>query len=100
MVSKKENMNERILFLLNRYPLQLTDVRDSFKIYFHEMEKLLPVERIFEKLEENRLRCPENQFPEFVVKMNLLWSEKSFNCQKYLKNGKKLVSTSQKTHFH
>ena len=50
MVSKKENMNESISFHLNRNPLQLTVVRDSFKTYFNEMEKLLPVERIFEKL--------------------------------------------------
>ena len=38
---------------------------DSLKIFFHKMEKLLPVERIFEKLEKNG----ENEG--FVVKINL-----------------------------
>ena len=28
-------------------------MQDSFKIYFHEMEKLLPVEKMFQKLETN-----------------------------------------------
>ena len=41
-------MNEEISFLL---PLAV--IKDSFKIYFYEMEKLLPVERIFEELEQN-----------------------------------------------
>ena len=36
----------------------------------------------------------------FVVKINLHSAEKSFNWQEYLKNEKKLVSTSQKTRFH
>ena len=61
------------------------------------MEKLLPVERIFEKLEKNG----ENEG--FVVKINLHYAEKSLNCQEYLKSGKKNwfplakqpVSTSQ-----
>ena len=26
-------------------------IKDSFKIYFHKMEKLLPMEELFEKLE-------------------------------------------------
>ena len=43
-------MNDSISFHLNRNPLQLTVVRYSFKTYFDEMEKLLPVEMIFEKL--------------------------------------------------
>ena len=47
MVSNKENINERISFPVNRNPLQLTVIKDSFKIYFQEMEKMLPVERIF-----------------------------------------------------
>ena len=55
MVSNKENMNERISFSLNRNPLPLTVINDLFKIYFHEMEKLLAAERIFENLEENGL---------------------------------------------
>ena len=53
MVSNKENINERISFPVNRNPLPLTVIKDSFKICFHEIEKLLPVERIFEKLKEN-----------------------------------------------
>ena len=32
---------------------QLALIKDSFRIYFHEMEKLLLVERIFEELEQN-----------------------------------------------
>ena len=43
-------MNERILFPLKRNPLPLTVIKDLFKIYIHEIEKLLPVERIFDKL--------------------------------------------------
>ena len=35
-------------------PLPLVVIKDSFKIYFHEMEKLLPVERTFEELEQNQ----------------------------------------------
>ena len=41
----------------------MTLIKDSFKIYFHEMEKLLPVERIFEELKisfhqpEQRICC-------------------------------------------
>ena len=40
-------------------------------MYFHEMEKLLPVEKIFDELEENGFHEPENQFPLARVK-NLL----------------------------
>ena len=32
-------------------PLAL--ITDLFKIYFHEMEKLLPIEGAFEQLEQN-----------------------------------------------
>ena len=28
-------------------------IKDSFKIYFHKMEKLLPMEELFEKLKQN-----------------------------------------------
>ena len=39
-------------------------MKDSFKIYFHEtIERIFPVERIFEKLEQNGFHQPENQFP-------------------------------------
>ena len=34
-------------------PLPLAVIKDLFKIYFHEMEKLLPVEKISEQLEQN-----------------------------------------------
>ena len=37
-------------FPLNRKSI---DNKGLFKIYFHEMEKLLPIERIFEELEQN-----------------------------------------------
>ena len=42
--------------------MPLAVIKDSFKIYFHEMEKLLPVERISEELEERGFHEPENQF--------------------------------------
>ena len=32
--------------------LPLAVIKDSFKIYFHEMKKLLPVKGLFEKLEQ------------------------------------------------
>ena len=63
----KENMNERISFLLNRKAV----IKYLFKMYFHEMEKLLPVERIFDELEQNGFHEPENQFPLARIK-NLL----------------------------
>ena len=46
-------MNERILLPLNENPLPLTVINDLFKICFHDMEKLLSVEEIFEKLKQN-----------------------------------------------
>ena len=42
-------------------PLAVT--KDSFKIYFQEMEKLLPIEGIFEILTHNDFHYPENHFP-------------------------------------
>ena len=45
-------MNETISFQIIRNPL-LAIAKDSFKIYFHEMEKLLPIEGISEKLKQN-----------------------------------------------
>ena len=58
----------------------------SFKIYFHEMEKLFPLDEIFEKLEPNGFHYPENQFP--LDKMKNLLKNKftlngknSFSCQ-------------------
>ena len=53
MVSKKISMKEYRSHQTEN-PLPLIVIKDSFKICFHEMEKLLPVKRIFEKLEENR----------------------------------------------
>ena len=50
----KENMNKRISFsfpIENLLPLAV--IVDSFKICFNKVEKRLPVERIFEKLEQN-----------------------------------------------
>ena len=40
-------------------PLPLAVLKDSFKIYFHEMEKLL-MEGLFEKLEQYCFHVPEN----------------------------------------
>ena len=70
-------MNERISFPLNRKSvLPLTVIKDSFKMYFHEMEKLLPVERIFEEFEMKwfpvaRKSVFTSQNKGFVVKTNL-----------------------------
>ena len=61
-------MTERISFPENLLPLAV--IKDSFKIYFHEMEKLLPVKRISEELEQNGFRQPENQFPLARIKIN------------------------------
>ena len=50
----KENMNKRISFPFSiENPLPLAVIVDSFKICFNKVEKRLPVERIFEKLEQN-----------------------------------------------
>ena len=52
MVSKKIWMQEyRSYWKDNSLPLAV--IKDSFKIYFHQMEKLLPVEEILEELEQN-----------------------------------------------
>ena len=48
--------------------MPLTVVKDSFKIYFNEMEKLLLVEKIFEELEQNGFHWPDNQFPVARIK--------------------------------
>ena len=52
MVSKKIWMKEYRSHQTEN-SLLLAVIKDSFKIYFHEMEKLLTVERIFEELEQN-----------------------------------------------
>ena len=46
-------MNEKILLLRNRKSDDTEGKKDSFKIYFHEMEKLFPLNGILEKLEPN-----------------------------------------------
>ena len=61
-------MKGRISFSLNRNPLPLTVIKGSFKIYFHEMEKLLLVEKIFEELEQNGFHWPDTQFPVARIK--------------------------------
>ena len=50
MVSNKCEWNYIVSIIRN--PL-LAIIKDSFKIYFHEMEKLLPMEGISEKLKQN-----------------------------------------------
>ena len=52
MVSKKMWMKE-YRFHKTENLLPLAVVKDSFKLYFREMEKLLPMEEIFEILEQN-----------------------------------------------
>ena len=49
-------------------PLPLAVLKDSFRIYFHEMEKLLPLEWIFEELEQSAFNGPENQFSLATIK--------------------------------
>ena len=80
--------------------MPLAVIKDLFKIYFHEMEKLFPVESIFEELKQRGFHQPENQFQRFVVNINLQYAQKSFNYKEYLKMKKKMVSTSQATRFH
>ena len=53
-------MRERISFPQTKKFFATGHNKDSLKIYFHEMEKLLPVEGLFEKLEENGVHWPEN----------------------------------------
>ena len=79
-------MNERILFPLKRNPLPLTVIKDLFKIYIHEIEKLLPVERIFDKLEKKWLGLPRksvftSQNKEFPLKINLFWRKKALTAK-------------------
>ena len=50
----------------------MTLIKDSFKIYFHEMEKLLPVEKVFDD-----------------------WKKMVFTSQKMVSTGHRMVSTSQ-----
>ena len=38
-------------------------MKDSFKIYFQEMEKLLQMEGKFELLKQNVFQWPKNPFP-------------------------------------
>ena len=52
-VLKQKNLNGKISIPLTENPLPLGALKDSFKTYFHEMEKLLPMERLFKKLEQN-----------------------------------------------
>ena len=52
-VLKQKNLNGKISIPLTENPLPLGTLKDSFKTYFHEMEKLLPMERLFKKLEQN-----------------------------------------------
>ena len=44
-------------------PLPLAVKKDSFEIYFQELEKLLPMEGIFEILEQNNFHQIEDSFP-------------------------------------
>ena len=69
--------------------MPLAVIKDLFKIYFHEMEKLFPVESIFEELKQRGFHQPENQFQRFVVNINLQYAQKSFNYKEYLKMKKK-----------
>ena len=44
-------MNERLLFPQNLLPL--AEIKDWCKINFREMEKLIPMEGMFKKLDQN-----------------------------------------------
>ena len=48
-----EYMNKRILFPPYRKFVVVGRIKDSFKIYFHEIEKLLPMRQLFEKLKQH-----------------------------------------------
>ena len=41
----------------------MTVIKDSFKIYFQDMEEPLPMEGALELLEQNVFHWPENPFP-------------------------------------
>ena len=69
-------MTERISFPENLLPLAV--IKDSFKIYFHEMVELLPVKRISEELEQNGFRQPENQFPLARIKIKKMDRKNQF----------------------
>ena len=58
-------------FHLTENPLPLAVMKNSFKIYFQEMEKLLPMEEIFEILQENGFHLSENPFP--LARMKVLF---------------------------
>ena len=49
------------------------------------MEKLFPVESIFEELKQRGFHQPENQLQRFVVNINLQYAQKSFNYEEYVK---------------
>ena len=55
-------------------PLPLAVVIDSFKIYFQEMRKLIPMDRIFEIFTQNSFHQPENEFP--LARMKDLFKNK------------------------
>ena len=53
---------------MKEYPLHWTEnalplavIKDSLKIHFHEMGKLLPLERKFEEFVQNGFHYPQNQ---------------------------------------
>ena len=73
------------------------------------MEKLLPMEGIFEILQQNSFHQPKNQFPlarmKGLLKISLQQTEKSLakNGKKWFPPARKSFSTSQnvsKLHFH
>ena len=43
--------------------MPLAVIKDSFKMFLHETRKLLPMEGLFENLEQNSFNQPENLFP-------------------------------------
>ena len=76
-----------------------------FRIYFQEVEKLLPMEGLLEILEQNGVHCPGNQFQlvrmKYLLKdKSILGGEKALLTRSIRKTEKKLVSTSQKFGFH
>ena len=51
IIISEKNMNERLLFPQNLLPL--AEIKDWCKINFREMEKLIPMEGMFKKLDQN-----------------------------------------------
>ena len=70
-------------FPLNRKSVATSSDKDLFKIYFQEMEKMPPMERILEMLEQNGFHQQENQFP-LARKKDLLKNEFTLDGKSFI----------------